>query len=639
MAQPPRFVRPACVLLAFAFSSSAAFAQNVAITTCHAPTINGGARIEGSVQQLRGENVLLNGNATLIEDLLVPGTPNIQINGNASWQGPLAGVGATTPAGYAVVLGGDVALRHVRSRIDPVAIPTVPAPPATSGTRNVELKKATDSAGNWATVRDLKLSGQAGTVAVPPGTYRDFTASGQTGLILGGAGATQPAAYNLQSLTLNGQARLEVVGPIVLTLNSGLGLHGPIGNASHPEWLQIRITSGGVVIESGATLQAGLVAPSGTLMINGQGTFCGTAAVDRFMINSGGLVRWCDTNLGGGNRQPVADAQNVSTAEETALPITLTGSDPDGNSLAFTVTTPTQHGTLSGAAPNLTYTPAANFPATNAAPGTDTFTFTVHDGAAVSAPATVTITITPVNDPPVAHAQQVVVTEDTPLVLTLTGSDADGDTLTFSIPAGQQLLGAVERYTGPGAAPGDFLYTPASNNNAPDSFIFLVEDGYGGSAQGSVAIAITPVDDVPIVAPLQLTVPEHGTLPITLTGVDPDWELLTLEPVPGSGPAHGTLTGSSPDYFYTPDATFPPTNTASGLDTFQYRAFDPSGDASAPALVTIQVTPVDDAPVAHSGEIETAEDTAIALIVSASDEENEPLTVRATIRRSRTRRA
>src|SRR4029453_3303479 len=160
---------------------------------------------------------------------------------------------------------------------------------------------------------------------------------------------------------------------------------------------------------------------------------------------------------GGGNRAPVADPQNVTTAEETALPITLSGSDPDGNSLAFTVTAPPQHGTLSGAAPNLIYTPSNNFPATNAAPATDTFAFTVHDGTAVSAPATVTITITPVNDPPVAHAQQVVVTEDTPLILTLTGSDVDGDALTFSIPAGQQMLGTVERYAGPGATPGDFL--------------------------------------------------------------------------------------------------------------------------------------------------------------------------------------
>ena len=54
------------------------------------------------------------------------------------------------------------------------------------------------------------------------------------------------------------------------------------------------------------------------------------------------------------------------------------------------------HGTLSGTAPNLTYTPAANYN------GPDSFTFTVNDGTVDSAAATVSITVTPVNDAPVA---------------------------------------------------------------------------------------------------------------------------------------------------------------------------------------------------------------------------------------------
>jgi hypothetical protein len=80
-----------------------AFAQNVAVTVLHAPTINGGARIEGSVQQLRGENVSLNGNATLTEDLLVPGTPNIQVNGTPRGRARRR-QRTTAPAGYTVTL-------------------------------------------------------------------------------------------------------------------------------------------------------------------------------------------------------------------------------------------------------------------------------------------------------------------------------------------------------------------------------------------------------------------------------------------------------------------------------------------------------------------------------------------------------
>ena len=53
------------------------------------------------------------------------------------------------------------------------------------------------------------------------------------------------------------------------------------------------------------------------------------------------------------------------------------------------------NGTLSGVAPNLTYTPNANYN------GPDSFAFFAADGQSVSALATVTITVTPVNDPPV----------------------------------------------------------------------------------------------------------------------------------------------------------------------------------------------------------------------------------------------
>ncbi|MCB0053409.1 MAG: hypothetical protein KDE24_28140, partial [Caldilinea sp.] len=59
------------------------------------------------------------------------------------------------------------------------------------------------------------------------------------------------------------------------------------------------------------------------------------------------------------NDAPVATVQSVTTAEDTPTAITLAGSDVDGDDLTFAVATPPQHGTLSGSAPDLTYTPAA----------------------------------------------------------------------------------------------------------------------------------------------------------------------------------------------------------------------------------------------------------------------------------------
>jgi Family of unknown function (DUF6288)/Bacterial Ig domain/Divergent InlB B-repeat domain/Bacterial Ig-like domain/HEAT repeats len=98
------------------------------------------------------------------------------------------------------------------------------------------------------------------------------------------------------------------------------------------------------------------------------------------------------------NTPPVANAQSVTTAEDTAKAITLIGSDVDGDALTYTIVTQPAHGTLSGTGASRTYTPAANYN------GADSFTFKVNDGTVDSAVATVSITVTAVNDAPVANA-------------------------------------------------------------------------------------------------------------------------------------------------------------------------------------------------------------------------------------------
>ena len=87
------------------------------------------------------------------------------------------------------------------------------------------------------------------------------------------------------------------------------------------------------------------------------------------------------------NRPPVASGQQLSTDEDTDLPITLTAADPDGEPVTFEVVDQPAHGTLLGTAPDLTYRPTPGFS------GADSFTFRVSDGELVSAPVTVAIDV------------------------------------------------------------------------------------------------------------------------------------------------------------------------------------------------------------------------------------------------------
>jgi len=87
---------------------------------------------------------------------------------------------------------------------------------------------------------------------------------------------------------------------------------------------------------------------------------------------------------------PTASAQSVTTAQDTPVVLTLTGSDPNNLPLTYAVVAGPAHGTLSGTAPNLTYTPSAGYV------GPDSFTFTVSNGTYTSAPATVSLTVNPI---------------------------------------------------------------------------------------------------------------------------------------------------------------------------------------------------------------------------------------------------
>src|SRR5262245_6521679 len=58
---------------------------------------------------------------------------------------------------------------------------------------------------------------------------------------------------------------------------------------------------------------------------------------------------------------PSAEDLCVVAVSTLSIPVVLKASDPNGLPLTFSVVSPPLHGTLSGTAPNLTYTSSGNF--------------------------------------------------------------------------------------------------------------------------------------------------------------------------------------------------------------------------------------------------------------------------------------
>ena len=84
---------------------------------------------------------------------------------------------------------------------------------------------------------------------------------------------------------------------------------------------------------------------------------------------------------------PVANDDSATTDEDTAVGITLTASDVDGDTLTYSMVTGPSHGALTGTAPNLPYRPGAEND------GADSFTFKANDGTADSNTALISITV------------------------------------------------------------------------------------------------------------------------------------------------------------------------------------------------------------------------------------------------------
>lgn len=571
------------------------------VTVRHAPSLNGPGRIEGSAQQLLGENVIFNGGFTLTGDLLAPGTPTLQINGSPTFSGVVPGTGSASPAGYHVTLNGGVSLRYLRTRTDAVPLPTVPPPPAPAGTRLVTISVAGQSIANPATLRNLTLNGNVGQIAVPAGTYGNFIANGGSGFTFGVAGAATPSVYNLQNLTFNGNAKLHVLGPIVLTVANGFTANGILGTTNQSSWLQLQLSGGGLTLNGGSFVHGNVSAPAGTVVINGNSCLIGTVKSDRLIINGNGCI---EAGAGALNQPPVANAQDVTATEDAARSITLTGSDPEATTLVYTILTQPTRGTLSGTAPNLVYMPGLN------ENGSDSFTFKVNDGAQDSAAAAVTIAITPVNDAPLAQSQSLSTTEDTPAPITLLGADLDGSALTYSVLMSPQhgiLLNAVP----------NLIYEPDPNYSGLDTFTFRVNDGQLDSAPATVRITVTALNDLPVAEAQSLSTDEDKMLAVTLTGTDVENDPLTFTVV--APPRHGALTGSAPNLTYLPAPNY------NGPDNFTFLVSDAS-TSSAPATIRLTILPVNDRPVAYPTNYVTMEDTATNVVITAADAEDTTLT-------------
>lgn len=231
------------------------------------------------------------------------------------------------------------------------------------------------------------------------------------------------------------------------------------------------------------------------------------------------------------------------------------------------------------------------------------------------------VLIEPVNDPPIALDDVLVIDEDTPGSAPVLANDSDVDgnldtaTLTILIPPTNGVA-VVDVVTG------SITYTPAPDYFGPDQLTYVIcDDGTPLPSECDTAIltiTVNPVNDAPIAVNDSLTILEDsvGTVDVDLNDTDLEGFLDPATIIVLSGPANGglsidPLTG---EVTYTPDPDY------YGMDSFLYRICDlGTPTACGQAWVILSVLPVNDIPVLVNDSVSTDEDLAISVDVLAND--------------------
>ena len=216
------------------------------------------------------------------------------------------------------------------------------------------------------------------------------------------------------------------------------------------------------------------------------------------------------------------------------------------------------------------------------------------------------------NNPPVVQNENVGVAEDGTASLNVLANDTDLDRHTLMVSS----VGTPTHGTARIQANGLVEYIPNANYFGLDEFTYVVDDGHGGTATGTVQVTIAAVNDAPIATNQRIDGFEDVVMSGTVQAFDVDADTLTYTITSTTGRGILTFDLAAGNWNYVPSANF------FGDDVFVFTAHDGLVQ-SQPATVTLNIAAVNDIPSVSISNAPASgtEGTAISLTGIATDVE------------------
>ncbi|KMT64334.1 tandem-95 repeat protein, partial [Catenovulum maritimum] len=319
------------------------------------------------------------------------------------------------------------------------------------------------------------------------------------------------------------------------------------------------------------------------------------------------------------NDAPTLQADVVQTTEDRMLAIDVLANDTDidlGDSLdpnSIQIVQNPSHGSLNIVGSLIEYSPAQDFT------GGDSFSYQAADSQGrFGTPVNVMINVLGENDIPVATDDVAQTTEDTSINIAVLANDFDIEDVAIQA-ANITLVKQANLASLTINLDGTINYQPQLNANGIDSFEYVVTDSEGAiSAPAVVNVVISAVADSPVTNHDTVILAEDSSQLINVLGNDADVEndIDVTSIIITSTAASGVLSIEANGLvMYQPEADF------FGSDSFSYSVMDDTGLVSNISVVSIQVTAVNDQPIANTDHYQTLEDTEILLNPADNDQD------------------
>ena len=439
--------------------------------------------------------------------------------------------------------------------------------------------------------------------------------------------ATDGSLTDTKSLTVTVTAGANhppvLAQPANVTVNEGATANNPLsatdqdGNAltfskiSGPTYATVTTTTPGTGTATGNVALAPGFSDSGTATVS--------VSVSDGSASDGKSFTVTVNNV---NRPPtLTQPSNMSVARGGTADQALTGSDPDGDALTFSLVSGP---TFASVTTTNATTGNIHLAAGVAEPlGTSSATVRASDGS-LNDDKSLTVTVTAgANQPPVlAQPADMTVNEGATADQVITATDPDGNPLTFSKVSGPTFLTVSTTSPGTGSAMGNIHLGPGFADAGTYGATVRASDGTANSDK-SLAITVNNVNRAPTLNPIaNMTATEGATADQSISGSDPDGDPLTFAKV--TGPIFVMITTSTAT---TGNVHVAPLTGDSGASPYTVQASASDGTAQATRIFSVTVRPANRAPVlAQPSDMTVNEGATADQTLNATDPDGDAVT-------------